>query len=101
MGSMPRPGMLHSEPTGHGLWARSCLENPRDGGAWWAAVFRVAQSQTRLKRLSSSSSSGLAGKESACSAGDPGSIPGKTELERGKATHSSILAWAIWFCLAL
>ena len=35
----------------------SCLENPRDGGAWWAAVYGVAQSQTRLKRLSSSSSS--------------------------------------------
>ena len=35
----------------------SCLENPRDGGAWWAAVSGVAQSQTRLKRLSSSSSS--------------------------------------------
>ena len=34
----------------------SCLENPRDGGAWWAAVYGVAQSQTRLKRLSSSSS---------------------------------------------
>ena len=34
-----------------------CLENPRDGGAWWAAVSRVAQSRTRLKRLSSSSSS--------------------------------------------
>ena len=33
----------------------SCLENPRDGGAWWAAVHRVAQSQTRLKQLSSSS----------------------------------------------
>ena len=32
----------------------SCLENPRDGGAWWAAVYGVAQSQTRLKRLSSS-----------------------------------------------
>ena len=32
----------------------SCLENPRDGGAWWAAVHRVAQSWTRLKRLSSS-----------------------------------------------
>ena len=32
----------------------SCLENPRDGGAWWAAVYRVAQSWTRLKRLSSS-----------------------------------------------
>ena len=35
----------------------SCLENPRDGGAWWAAIYGVAQSQTRLKRLSSSSSS--------------------------------------------
>ena len=35
----------------------SCLENPRDGGAWWAAVCGVAQSRTRLKRLSSSSSS--------------------------------------------
>ena len=34
----------------------SCLENPRDGGAWWAAVYGIAQSQTRLKRLSSSSS---------------------------------------------
>ena len=34
----------------------SCLENPRDRGAWWAAVYRVAQSQTQLKRLSSSSS---------------------------------------------
>ena len=33
----------------------SCLENPRDGGAWWAAIYGVAQSQTRLKRLSSSS----------------------------------------------
>ena len=34
----------------------SCLENPRDGGAWWAAVYGVAQSRTGLKRLSSSSS---------------------------------------------
>ena len=34
----------------------SCLENPRDGGAWWAAVYGIAQSRTRLKRLSSSSS---------------------------------------------
>ena len=31
----------------------SCLENPRDGGAWWAAVYGVTQSRTRLKRLSS------------------------------------------------
>ena len=35
----------------------SCLQNPMDGGAWWAAVYGVAQSRTRLKRLSSSSSS--------------------------------------------
>ena len=35
----------------------SCLENPRDVGAWWVAVYGVAQSQTRLKWLSSSSSS--------------------------------------------
>ena len=35
----------------------SCLENPRDRGAWWAAVYGVAQSRTWLKRLSSSSSS--------------------------------------------
>ena len=34
----------------------SCVENPRDGEAWWAAVYGVAQSRTRLKRLSSSSS---------------------------------------------
>jgi len=75
----------------------SCLENPRDGGAWWAAVYGVAQSRTRLKWLSSSSSSsrirpshtdwavaiprgsgfhrGSDSKESACSARDLGSIP--------------------------
>ena len=34
----------------------SCLENPRDGGAWWAALHGVAQIWTRLKRLSSGSS---------------------------------------------
>ena len=35
----------------------SCLENPRDGGAWWAAIYGIVQSRTRLKWLSSSSSS--------------------------------------------
>ena len=30
----------------------SCLENPRDGGAWWASIYGVTQSRTRLKRLS-------------------------------------------------
>ena len=37
----------------------SCLENPRDGGAWWASVHGVTQSRTQLKWLSSSSSSSL------------------------------------------
>ena len=37
----------------------SCLENPRNGGAWWASIYGVTQSWTRLKRLSSSSSSKL------------------------------------------
>ena len=79
------------EGNGNPLWC-SCLENPSDGGAWWAAVYGVTQSRTRLKWLSSSSSSkeewsiaisynmGLPGslvsKESACSVGDLGSIPG-------------------------
>ena len=44
------------EGNGNGLQC-SCLENPRDGGAWWAAIYGVAQSWTRLKRLSCSSSS--------------------------------------------
>ena len=38
----------------------SCLENPRDGGAWQAAIYGVAQSWARLKRLSSSSRNTLA-----------------------------------------
>ena len=53
----------------------SCLENPRDGGAWWAEVYGVAQSRTRLKRLSSSSNSSD-GKASACNAADQSLIPG-------------------------
>ena len=40
----------------------SCLENPRDGGAWWAAVYGGAKSLTRLRRLSSSSSSSIQSK---------------------------------------
>ena len=35
------------------------MENPRDGGAWWAAIYGVAQNRTLLKRLSSSSSSNI------------------------------------------
>ena len=47
----------------------SCLENPRDGGAWWAAVYGVAQSRAQLKWWSS--------------------------MEKEMATHSNILAWRI------
>ena len=39
----------------------SCLENPRDRGAWWAAVYGIAQSRTRLKRLSSTSTAYITG----------------------------------------
>ena len=45
----------HGEGSGTPL-QYSCLENPMDGGAWWAAVHGVTKSRTRLKRLSSSSS---------------------------------------------
>ena len=48
----------------------SCLENPSDGGAWWAAVYGVAQSRTRLSDWTED------GKESACNVGDLGSILG-------------------------
>ena len=45
---------LFGEGNGNPLQC-SCLENPRGGGTWWAAVYGVAQSWIRLKRLSSSS----------------------------------------------
>ena len=51
-------GILVGEGNGN-LLQYSCLENCRDGGAWWAAVYGVAQSRTQLKRLSSSSSSSV------------------------------------------
>ena len=85
----------------------SCLENPSDRGAWWAAVFGVAQSRTRLKRLSSSSSSPLQAPT------EESSVTGTKKkrctlhlsdftftfhfhaLEKELATHSSVLAWRI------
>ena len=48
---IPGLGRFPGEGNGNPL-QYSCLENPRDGGAWWAAVYGVAQSRTRLKRLS-------------------------------------------------
>ena len=52
---LPHCSTVNGEGNGNPLQC-SCLENPREGGAWWAAVYGVAQSRTRLKRLSSSSS---------------------------------------------
>ena len=46
--SIPGSGRFPGEGNGNPL-QYSCLENPRDGGAWWAAVYGVAQSRTRLK----------------------------------------------------
>ena len=80
-GLIPGSGRSLGEGNGNPLQC-SCLENPRDGRACWAAVYGVAQNRTRLRQLSSSSSSsssfpgGSDSKESACNAGDPGSIPG-------------------------
>ena len=80
----------------------SCLENPRDGGAWLATIYGVAQSWTWLKRLSSSKvistdlPAGSESKESTCNAGDPGLVPRwEDPLEKGMAIHSSFLGWRI------
>ena len=82
----------------------SCLENPMDGGAWWAAVYGVAQSRTRLKRLSSSIASVevvlsdtfqgwvLTGKRA--SAWLFGDVYARNP-EKAMAPHSSTLAWEI------
>ena len=53
----------------------SCLENPMDGGAWWAAVHGVAKSRTRLSDFTFTFHFNA--------------------LEKGMATHSSVLAWRI------
>ena len=53
----------------------SCLENPRDGGAWWAAVYGVAQSRTRLSAFTFTFHFHA--------------------LEKEMATHFSVLAWRI------
>ena len=56
----------------------SCLENPRDGGAWWAAVYGVAQSRTWLKWLSSSSSICWLSHTCACCEPMDHSLPGSS-----------------------
>ena len=83
----------------------SCLENPRDGGAWWAAFYGVAQSQTRLKRVSRNLAAasafmgfpdGAVAKKLPASADDTRdraqSLGREGPLEKETATLSSILA---------
>ena len=50
LGSIPGSGRSPGEGNGNPL-QYSCLENPKDGGAWWATVHRVAKSQTRLSNF--------------------------------------------------
>ena len=74
------PGHLQANVVEHGdgdgtPLQYSCLENPMDGGAWWAAVHRVATSQTRLRDLTFTFHFHA--------------------LEKEMATHSSVLAWRI------
>ena len=90
----------------------SCLENPRDGGAWWAAVYGVTQSRTRLKRLRSSSSSWIIRKarefqkniyfsfinyaKSFDYVDQKNLYAGQEDpLEEEMATHANTLAWEI------
>ena len=78
-------------------------ENPRDRGAWWAAVHGVTQSWTRLKRLSSSSSRVFSGVFPGGSVKSPPamqemqvrSLRWEDPLQKEMATHSIILAWEI------
>ena len=77
----------------------SCLENPRDGRAWWAAVCGVTQSRTRLKRLSSSSKVALVINNPSANAGDQvicvQSLGREDPLEEDMAIPSIIFAWRI------
>ena len=74
MGSLAQPSTFLGEGNGTPL-QYSCLENPMDGGAWWAAVHGVAKSRTRLSDFTFTFHFHA--------------------LEKEMATHSSVLAWRI------
>ena len=74
LGLIPRSGISHGEGNGTPL-QYSCLENPMDGGAWWAAVHGVVKSRTRLSDFTFTFHFHA--------------------LEKEMATHSSTLAWRI------
>ena len=73
--TIPRPETNCRGPCNGNPLQYSCLENPMDGGAWWAAVHGVAKSQARLNDFTFTFHFHA--------------------LEKEKATHSSILAWRI------
>ena len=60
MGLIPEWGRSAGRGHGHTL-KYSCLENPMDRGAWWAIVYRVEKSQTRLRQLSTHAHNRLCG----------------------------------------
>ena len=74
LGSIPGSGRSAGEGNGNPL-QHSCLENPVDGGAWWAAIHGVARSWTRLSDFTFTFHF--------------------YALEKEMATHSSVLAWRI------
>ena len=97
LGSIPGSGRSPGEGNGNPLQC-SCLENSRDEGAWWAAVYGIAQSLTRLKRLSSSSSRAslvarMVKNLPAVQKTQVRSLGQEDPLEKEMATHSSVLAW--------
>ena len=101
LGLIPRWGRFPGGGNGNPL-QYSCLENPRDGGAWWPAVCGVAQSRTRLKELSSSSMhhSGVSLVAQRYRTHLPTqetlqSLGWEDPLEKEMATHPNILAWEI------
>ena len=75
----------------------SCLENPRDGEAWWAAVYGVTQSRTRLKGLSSSSSSSSWGTSSAIQMEGRDSLP-SSDASQGLSSLSGTF-FPLFLCL--
>ena len=70
----------------------SCLENPRDGGASWAAISGAAQSRTRLKQLSSSREVTL-GQESECQQSIRDEITGNADARAGKGDRERVSPW--------
>ena len=94
-GSIPRSGRAHGGGQGNPL-QYPCLENPVDGGAWWATVHGVPKSQTRPSDFTFTFQYSWA---SLVAQLVKKNLPTMQEtwvrspLEKGEATHPSILAW--------